>query len=201
MRLSRRTVLALLAPVALHAQAPTKTLTLQDAIQMAQQNGPLAQVARSNRDAARWQDRAFNSRLRPQLFLTGNAANLNHGINAIPQPDGTTQFLGQSQNQSSLQMGFSQRIPLTGGTISVGSQLSVSTHATHASATRIRCSRSVSRPMISRAVFLRGNSPKYSSMYWISSAPVSSGYCLIRYSNVSPWPIAFYYAAAMSQRR
>ena len=36
--------------------------------------------------------------------------------------------------------------------------------------------------MISVAVFLRGNSPKYSSMYWISSAPVSSGYCLIRYS-------------------
>jgi len=126
MRLSRRTIIALLAPAALHAQTPAsgKTLTLQEAIQMAQQNGPLAQVARSNRDAARWQDRAFNSRLRPQLFLSGNAANLNHGINAIPQPDGTTQFLGQSQNQSSLQMGFSQRIPLTGGTISVGSQLS-----------------------------------------------------------------------------
>src|SRR5689334_19156420 len=125
MRLFSRTILALLAPAALSAQSPAaKTLTLQEAIQMAQQNGSLAQVARSNRDAARWQDRAFNSRLRPQLFLTGNAANLNHGINAVPQPDGTTQFLGQSQNQSSLQMGFSQRIPLTGGTISVGSQLS-----------------------------------------------------------------------------
>src|SRR6187431_811992 len=51
-----------------------------------------------------------------------------------------------------------------------------------ASAIRIRKSRSRRRALISAAVFLRGNSPKYSSMYWISSAPVSSGYCLIRYS-------------------
>src|SRR5262245_53790802 len=47
---------------------------------------------------------------------------------------------------------------------------------------RIRNSRPRSRFMISTAVFFRGNSQKYSSMYWISSAPVSSGYCLIRYS-------------------
>ena len=40
--------------------------------------------------------------------------------------------------------------------------------------------------MISLAVFLRGNSPKYSSMYWIYGAPASSVYCLIRYSNVTP---------------
>jgi outer membrane protein TolC len=128
MRLSRRTLIALLAPVALHAQATppaaSRTLTLQEAIQMAQQQGPLAQMARSSRDAARWRDHAFNSRLLPQLFLSGNAANLNHGINPITLPDGSTQFVGQSQNQSSLQLGFSQRVPLTGGLVSVGSQIS-----------------------------------------------------------------------------
>ncbi len=67
---------------------------------MAQQQGPLAQVARSTRDAARYRDDAFNARLLPQLFLSGNAANLNHGINPITLPDGSTQFVGQSQNQS-----------------------------------------------------------------------------------------------------
>jgi outer membrane protein TolC len=107
------------------AQSPaTRTLTLQDAIAMAQQQGPLAQVARSTRDVARWRDRAFNSRLLPQLFLQGDAANLNHGINPITLPDGSTQFIGQSQNQSTLSLGFSQQIPLTGGTISVGSAVS-----------------------------------------------------------------------------
>jgi outer membrane protein TolC len=119
----RLLLVVLAAPLVLHAQG-AQTLTLQDAIGMAQRQGPAAQIARSQRDAARWRDRAFNARLLPQLFMRGTVANLNHGINAIPQPDGSTLFLGQSQNQSSLQLGFDQRIPLTGGTISIGSQLS-----------------------------------------------------------------------------
>jgi outer membrane protein TolC len=121
-------LLVLACPLRLGAQAApaqdAKPLTLQDAIEMAQQQGPLAQVARSSRDVARWRDRAFNARLLPQLFLRGDAANLNHGINPITLPDGSTQFIGQSQNQSSLTLGFSQAIPLTGGVISVGSQVS-----------------------------------------------------------------------------
>jgi outer membrane protein TolC len=123
MRLSFLAVALLTAP-AMRAQTSPRTLTLQDAIHMAQQQGPAAQVARSTRDAAHYQDDAFNARLLPQLFLTGDAANLDHGINPITLPDGSTQFINQSQNQSSLQLGFSQRIPLTGGTIAVGSQVS-----------------------------------------------------------------------------
>ncbi|MEP6491105.1 MAG: TolC family protein [bacterium] len=121
----RLAYLVLVAPLALSAQtAPRPTLTLQDAIQMAQQQGPLAQAARSTRDAARYRDNAFNARLRPQLFLSGNAANLNHGINPITLPDGSTQFIGQSQNQTNFSLGFRQAIPLTGGTVSVGSAVS-----------------------------------------------------------------------------
>ena len=91
---------------------------------MAQRQGPAAQIARGSRDAARYRNDAFNSRLLPQLFLTGDAANYNHGINPITLPDGSTQFIGQSQNQSSFNLGFSQRIPLTGGQISVGEAVS-----------------------------------------------------------------------------
>src|SRR5688500_18576059 len=68
-----------------------------------------------------------------------------------------------------------------------------------ASAIRIRNSRSRSRATISRAVFFLGNSPNVSSMYWISSAPVSSGYCLIRYSNGAALKRPFY-NAEVSQR-
>src|SRR5260370_5850447 len=78
----RATLVLLLSPLAVQAQSP-KPLTLQDAIAMAQSQGSSAQVARSTRDAARYRNDAFNSRLLPQLFLTGNAANLNHGINAV----------------------------------------------------------------------------------------------------------------------
>jgi outer membrane protein TolC len=119
-----RVFAAILVPALLGAQdVRAPSLTLQDAIRMAQQQGPSAQIARSSRDAARWRDDAFNARLLPQLFLSGNAAKLDHGINPITLPDGSTQFVSQSQNQSSLEMGFSQQIPLTGGTISVGSEV------------------------------------------------------------------------------
>ena len=115
---------ALFIPVVAHTQAASRqALTLQDAIRMAQQQGPSAQIARSTRDAAKWRDNAFNSRLMPQLFLSGNLAKLDHGINPITLADGSTQFVGQSQNQPSLALGFSQQIPLTGGTVSVGSQV------------------------------------------------------------------------------
>jgi outer membrane protein TolC len=128
-RTSQFLILALAAPCLALAQTPassakTNTLTLQDAILMAQRQGPAAQVARSTRDQARYSNDAFNSRLLPQLFLSGNAANLNHGINPITLPDGSTQFIGQAQNQSTVSMGFSQAIPLTGGTISVSSAIS-----------------------------------------------------------------------------
>jgi outer membrane protein TolC len=118
---------ALVVPAVLQAQsapAAQQALTLQAAIQMAQHQGPAAQIARSVRDAASWRYDAFNARLLPQLFLSGNAANLNHGIIPLILPDGTTQFVGQSENQSSLTLGFKQELPLTGGTISVGSQVS-----------------------------------------------------------------------------
>ena len=115
----------LLLPCAVRAQAaaPT-TLTQQEAIQRAQQQGPQAQVARSTRDAARYRDYAFNARLLPQLLLSGDAANLNRAINPIDLPDGSTQFVSQANNRSSLSLGFSQEIPLTGGRVSVGSQVS-----------------------------------------------------------------------------
>jgi len=129
MRLSTLVLLAALAPFSGSGAQGTplagaKPLTLTDAIAMGQQRGDQAEGARASRDFARFRNDAFNSRLRPQLFLSGNAANLNHGINPITAPDGSTAFVGQSQNQSTMQLGFSQAIPLTGGTITVGSAIS-----------------------------------------------------------------------------
>jgi outer membrane protein TolC len=127
MRFSTLVLLAALATPARGQGTPlaaAKPLTLTDAIAMGQQRGDQAEGARASRDFARFRNDAFNARLRPQLFLSGNAANLNHGINPITAPDGSTAFVGQSQNQSTMQLGFSQAIPLTGGTITVGSGLS-----------------------------------------------------------------------------
>ena len=141
MKVDIRVVVCLLAGAALPALAQSppvpvplpvvqtqalqgQALTLQDAIAMGQRQGPAAQVARSARDAARDRDQRFNARLLPQVMLSGQAANLNHGINPITQPDGSTEFIGQAQNQSTLGLAVAQNIPLTGGQISIGSQVS-----------------------------------------------------------------------------
>jgi len=120
MRLALATLI--LVPVGLAAQQPT-TLTLQDAISIAQRQSPNAQMARSTRDAMRARDRAFNGRLLPQVSLSGSAADLNRGIISVVQPDGSTLFVSQAQNQSSLGLSIAQKIPLTGGTLSISSAL------------------------------------------------------------------------------
>ena len=105
------------------AAVPANALTLAHAIELAQGQGLAGASARSARDAARWRDRAFNERLRPQLSLAGNAADLNRGINPVTLPTGEIQFVRQSQNTSTFGLQLSQRIPWSGGTFSVGSQL------------------------------------------------------------------------------
>jgi outer membrane protein TolC len=104
-----------------HAQQP---ITLQDAIDMAQKQGPSAQVARSVRDAARLRNDAFNARLLPQVVLTGNAADLTHGISPVLQNDGSVKYLDVSKNTSTFGVAVAQKIPLTGGTLAIGSQAS-----------------------------------------------------------------------------
>ena len=103
------------------AQQP---LTLQDAIAMAQKQGPSAQIARSVRDAARSRNDAFNAGLMPQVVLGGDAANLNRGINPVTQPNGSISYVSQAQNTSSLGLSIAQKIPLTGGTLAIGSSAS-----------------------------------------------------------------------------
>ena len=91
---------------------------------MAQHQGPSrrSRAARATRRAG--SDHAFNARLLPQLFLTGNAANLNHGINPITAARRHDAVPRPGAEPVVAQVGFSQKIPLTGGTLSVGSQLS-----------------------------------------------------------------------------
>jgi len=118
------TVAAQLPGASAPAIPSSHTLTLTDAIALAQQRGTAAAVARDNRDAARYRNRGFESRLLPQVALTGTGLQLDRGINLINLPDGSTQFVSQATNTSNLGFGITQNIPLTGGSISVGSLLS-----------------------------------------------------------------------------
>lgn len=112
---------ALCTPEAVLAQ---RALTLDQAIELAQRQGLQARAASSAREAARSRDRAFTARRLPQLALGGNLPIYNRSIIPVLQPDGSTEFKAQQQTDASLALTMSQRIPLTGGSLFMSSELS-----------------------------------------------------------------------------
>jgi outer membrane protein TolC len=102
----------------------TRALTLDEAVALGQSQGLAAQSARSARDAARWRDRAFGARLRPQFSLSGQAANLERGINPITLSTGERQFVRESYNESRLGLTIAQQLPSTGSALTVSSYVS-----------------------------------------------------------------------------
>ena len=111
-------VLAIAPPV--RAQEP---LSLPQAIELAQKQGLSARAASATRDAARYRDRAFYSRLLPQLSIGGSVPSYNRSIISVLQPDGTTLFKPQNQTNAALTATMSQKLPITGGDFFVSSAL------------------------------------------------------------------------------
>jgi outer membrane protein TolC len=107
-------VIATSLPTSLPAQ---DSLTLRDAIGMAQERGLAGRAARNARSAAHWRHQAFSARRLPQLSLTGDLPQYNRAIIPVLQPGGETQFRTQSQTTSSLDLRLDQAIPFTGGRV------------------------------------------------------------------------------------
>jgi outer membrane protein TolC len=102
------------------AQQP---LTLQRAIELAQRQGHQARAAEATLEAAQYRDRAFYSRLLPQLSLGGTVPAYNRSIIEVVQPDGSTLFRPQNQTSAELSAMVTQRLPFTGGDLFVSSSL------------------------------------------------------------------------------
>lgn len=117
-------IVAALVPSALAAQIPPQAITLAQAIDMAQRQGPQARAAIAQREAARQHDRAFNARLMPQIALAGTVPAYQRAITPVLQPDGTTLYTPLQQTSSNLGLSVTQQLPLTGGQITLGSSLS-----------------------------------------------------------------------------
>jgi len=104
--------------------AAQDSLTLAQAVAIAQARGHQADAAHAALEAARYRNRSFTSRLLPQLSLSGTVPAYNRSIISVVQPDGSTLFRPQQQTNASLTMRLSQRIPFTGGDVFVSSSLS-----------------------------------------------------------------------------
>lgn len=108
----------LLGGASLHAQEEVIGLTLQQAIEMAQEHSPEAQAARHTYRAAYWNYRFFRANYLPSVTLS-SSPNLNREINKITQPDGTNLFIKQNQLTTDLSLKINQNISFTGGSLFV----------------------------------------------------------------------------------
>jgi len=101
----------------------TLTLTLQQVVEMAKTKSISSKQAVTIKETRYWQYRTFQSNYQPQLSLNGVLPGYSKTFMEVVQPDGTIQFQSIHNNNSSLNLSFSQSIAATGGTIFGTTQL------------------------------------------------------------------------------
>lgn len=104
------------------AQEETISLTLGQAIKIAQEHSPEAEAARHTYRAAYWNYRFYQANYLPSVTLTANPS-FDKQINKVTQPDGTNLFIKQNQLSADMNLTINQNIPLTGGNIFVKSSI------------------------------------------------------------------------------
>ncbi len=100
----------------------TLTLSLPQAIRLAQEQSPTAQSARNTFLSAYWNYRYFRAAYLPSVTLSSTPY-LNKETNKITQQDGSAQFLRQDQFGADLSLKINQNIAFTGGSVFLQSTL------------------------------------------------------------------------------
>ncbi|NCD68423.1 TolC family protein [Mucilaginibacter agri] len=99
------------------ATPDTLRLTLTQVIELARKNSIAAKQAIAVKETKYWQWRTYKSNYQPQLSLTGILPGYSKTYTQVQQPNGTVLFQPIHNDNSSLQLDFSQTITATGGTI------------------------------------------------------------------------------------
>ncbi len=106
----------------LTATGNTLRWTMDDVITRACLQSPDAQAARHTLRRAYWDNRTFRANYLPALSLSSSPS-LDRSINQLTMEDGSIRFVSQNYLSTNLTMSLSQRVPFTGGTISLESSL------------------------------------------------------------------------------
>lgn len=101
----------------------TARLNLQDVIAMAKEKSIESKQAATTKETKYWEWRVYRSNYQPQLVLNGLLPAYSKTFSQVIQPDGTILFQPIHNNNSSLNLSFSQSIAATGGTVFGTTQL------------------------------------------------------------------------------
>jgi outer membrane protein len=119
------TLLLLLTVGGLYAQiaGDTVSLSLPEVVGMARERSIASKQAATVKTTRYWEWRTFRSNYQPQLALNGTLPGYSKTYQQVQQPNGTILFEPVHNNNSSLDLAFSQRIPQTGGSVYGATQL------------------------------------------------------------------------------
>jgi outer membrane protein len=95
----------------------TLQLTLGQVVELARKNSIAAKQAIAVKETNYWKWRTYKSNYQPQLSLSGTLPGYSKTTQQVLQPNGTILFQPVHNDNSSLQLDFSQTITATGGTI------------------------------------------------------------------------------------
>ncbi len=94
------------------------TLTLEECIDIAQEQSPVAISARHALISSKWQYQSYRADLLPSLSISGDAPNYNKGL-SLEFADGVYDYFDVRQSDAAAQVSVNQNLLLTGGTLSL----------------------------------------------------------------------------------
>lgn len=100
-----------------------KQITLDEAIAIAQEKSPEYKALLNQNQASYWRYRNFQASFLPQLRLDATLPQYLNSINRLTNDSGQDIFVRSNQSRFEGNLSLNQNIPLTGGTISLSSQL------------------------------------------------------------------------------
>ena len=105
------------------ALAQTRSYALNDVVQMARTKSPAWLSAETRKENNYWRYKTFRSNYNPQLILSGMLPSYNQRVTPVTQPDGSIAYREVNNNTVEMQLGLSQVIAPTGGTVQIYSNL------------------------------------------------------------------------------
>ncbi len=105
-------------------QYKTRQLSLAEAIEISKDQSPDALNAKQTFRKSYWEFRSFRASNLPSLGLTSTLPNITQNISPYLNPDGSQSYVSSKYISAQANLALTQKIGITGGTISVNSMLS-----------------------------------------------------------------------------
>jgi outer membrane protein TolC len=121
-RLTKIVATVMLIMVVANSYAQTK-YTMEDVLQMAKSQSPFSKQAETRKENRYWQYRFYKSDYNPQLRLSGNLPNYNQDYFQNVTDSGKVVFQSRERTDAIVNLGLQQPIFLTGGMLSVNTNL------------------------------------------------------------------------------